>query len=160
VAKHFLVDEGEGRWFDYGTDHGKPVRLRVHALTNEEERTARRAAYGNRKIKKLSEETFVRTMDRGEAYTRERAKLALDESENFNVEVSGAKAAALFSELLKREVKAGAEVCLDGQWTPEIRAALFPRLKMLARDISDFADQVVKTDAEEEEDATQDFSQP
>lgn len=157
MAKHYLVDEGEGRWFDYGTDHGKPVRLKVHALTSEEERTARRAAYGNRKIKKLNEETFVRTMDRGEAYTRERAKLALDASENFNVEVAGANAATLFSKLLGREVKPGDEVCLDGKWTPDLRAELFPRFKDLARDVCNFADQVIKAESEEEEETTAGF---
>ena len=173
MAKFRTVDLGATRWFtredengDKVLDHGKPVRVKVHALTKDEERNARRAAYGNRKTSKLNNETFLNSLDRGEAYTREAAISALEDTENHNVELSGPKAVARFAELLKVDastLKEGGEVCLDGKWTPELKRAWFTEFaisKMEAKEIADLSLKVATKDADEEAEATGDFSQP
>lgn len=161
------VEEGEGRWFtrqDVGLDHGKPVRMKVHALTRAEELATRAAAFGNKKSNRLQNESALRAMARGEEYTREHAIVALDETENYNVELSGPKAVERFSKLLNRtDLKTGDEVCLDGKWTPELKRAFFSEFafsKSEAREVSNLSSQVAKQSQDEREDADQGFSEP
>jgi hypothetical protein len=164
-----------GEWFDRKDDngekildYGKPVRVRVHALTKVEERKARTAAFGTRKTGKLNQETFVRSADRGEAHTRETAILALEETENHNVDLAGnAKAEELFGKFPRTKATHKAaresEVCFDGQWTPEIKRAyftMFASSKWEAKAIADLASEVGTRSADEESQAVEDFSQP
>jgi hypothetical protein len=147
------------------TDHGKAVRVKVHAPGKDEIRQARRAAYGNRKSGKLNNETFLRSADRGEAYTREIAIATLDDSENFNIELSGPKAVKRFADLLGPDAKVaqGGEICLDGKWSPEVKRAYFTEFVFSpseARKISNFADKVTDVEAADEREATADFSRP
>lgn len=173
MAKLKAVEAGASRWFDREDengdkvlDHGKPVRVRVHALTKDEERQARRAAYGNRKSGKLQNETFLRSIDRGEAYTREAAILALEQTENFNVDLAGnPRAEALFGKFPRPTAKTAipTEVCFDGQWTPEVKRAYFTEFvfsKTEAKTIADLSPKVGQVDVDEEAEATADFSQP
>lgn len=172
MAHRRAVEEGEGRWFDVVddngeplSDHGKPVRVKVHAPSKEEIRVARYAAYGKRKSGKLNNETFLRSADRGEAYTREIAIATMDDSENFNIELSGPKAVKRFADLLGPDVKValGGEICLDGKWTPEMKRAYFTEFafsRSEGRAISNFADKVTDVEVAEEQEATGDFSQP
>jgi hypothetical protein len=166
------VDEGEGRWFDREDDggeklleKGKPVRVRVHAPSREEERQARRAAWGTRKTGKLNNETFLKSADRGELHTREIAIQVLEDTENHYIEL-GAKAVSRFTELLGAkpgELKAGAALCLDGKWTAELRRAYFTEFvfsRQEAKTVADFASKVAFGASAEEEQATEDFSQP
>jgi len=175
VAISRAVDQGVGEWFDRKDDngekildYGKPVRVRVHALTREEERKARSAAFGTRKTNKLNNETFVRSADRGEAHTREAAIAALEDTENFNVDLAGnTKAEELFGKFPRTKVKHAkaleSEVCFDGQWAPEVKRAyftLFASSKHEAKAIADLANDVGKRAADDESQATEDFSQP
>ena len=173
MANLRAVDPGVGEWFDRKDengerqlDHGKPVRVRVHALTKPEEKEARKAAYGSRKSAKLQNEAFIITADRGEAHTRETAILALEDTENFNVDLAGnAKAEELFGKFPKTQAKTATptEVCFDGQWTPEVKRAYFSLFSFSKREalaISNMASDVGKVEAQEEVQATADFSQP
>jgi hypothetical protein len=175
VAISRAVDQGVGEWFDRKDDngekildYGKPVRVRVHALTKDEERKARTAAFGARKSGKIQNETFVRAADRGEAHTRETAIAALEETENFNVDLAGnAKAEELFGKFprtkAKHEKARESEVCFDGQWTPEVKRAyfsMFASSKWEAKAIADLANEVGSRSADDEAAATEDFSQP
>ena len=169
------VDQGVGEWFDRKDengekilDYGKPVRIRVHALTKQEERQARSAAFGTRKTSGLNRETFLKSADRGEAHTRETAIAALEETDNFNVDLAGnQKAEELFGKFprTKERHKAApeSEVCFDGQWTPEVKRAyftMFASSKREAKVIADMANDVGTRSADEEAQATEDFSQP
>ena len=169
------VDQGVGEWFDRKDengekilDYGKPVRVRVHALTREEERKARNAAFGTRKTNKLNQETFIRAADRGEAHTREAAIAALEDTDNFNVDLAGnTKAEELFGKFprtkAKHEKALESEVCFDGQWTPEVKRAyftMFAASKREAKVIADLANDVGTRSADDETAATEDFSQP
>jgi hypothetical protein len=169
------VEQGVGEWVDRKDengerllDHGKAVRVRVHALTKDEEREARRAAYGNRKTGKLQQETFLRSADRGEAYTREAAILSLEETENHNVDLAGnAKAEELFGKFPRTKVKhpkaSDSEVCFDNQWTLEVKRAYFSLFAFSKREAKVFADlsaDIGTRSADDEGQATEDFSQP
>jgi len=175
VAITYSIEAGVGVWFDRKDengekilDYGKPVRVKVHALPKDEERKARTAAWGGRKTNKVGNETFVRSADRGEAHTREAAIAALEETENFNVDLAGnAKAEELFGKFPRTKATHKAaresEVCFDGQWTPEVKRAyftLFAASPSEATAISNLASQVGKRSADEEAAATEDFSQP
>lgn len=164
MANLNAVKQGEPRWFHYATDHKLPVRVRVHSLTPDEEKAARKAAYPG-KSAKLQKETAVRTIERGEAYAFEAAVAALEDTENFNVDLSGnARAEELFGKFprTKGRIKTAldSEVCLDGQWTPEVKRAFFSEFafsKSVAREIANLTEKVARKDADDEEDAREDF---
>lgn len=166
------VEQGVGEWFDRKDengekvlDYGKPVRVRVHALTKDEERKARTAAFGTRKTSKINQETWVRSADRGEAHTREAAILALEETENFNVDLAGnAKAEELFGKFprtkAKHEKARESEVCFDGQWTPDVKRAyftMFASSRWEAKAIADLANEVGTRSADDEAQAAEGF---
>jgi hypothetical protein len=167
VSNLTAVKEGEGRWAPYGTDHKKPVRVKVHPLTPDEEREARKVAYPG-KGAKLQKDTAVRKIERGEAWTREAAIAALEDSENFNVDLAGnARAEELFGKFPRTKAKTPAaletEVCFDQQWTPAVKRAFFSEFafsKSVAAEIVEIAGKLSRRDADEEEEATGDFSQP
>lgn len=161
------IEEGESRWFvreDLGLDKGKKIRMKVHGLTKAEEREARKEAYGSRKAGKLERETFIRSVDRGEAHTREQAIRALDDTENYSIELAGPKAVARFRELLPGvELVEGQDLCLDGKWSPAVKRAFFSEFafsRAEAREVSNLAFNIAKKDEDEEDEATGDFSRP
>jgi hypothetical protein len=130
---------------------------RVRSLDEKDTEAARREAYGRLKGRQLGKELAFRLMERAEAETVERAIRETLDTENFSIGIVEGDE-DLYSKAVGRPVKAGDVVLLDGHWTDEVKRDVFESIDGLAKRVDDKVSKLVLTEANEEEEDTQDFS--
>lgn len=153
----------DGDWITVGKDgvdsegKPKPVRFRVRMLTPRERDDCQRRAYGKLKGRQLGRELASRLASRAEAETIERAIVEILDSDNYTIRIVAADV-ELYSEELKRTVKAGEEICLDGKWTEKLKRDVFECIEGLAKVVDDRVSKLTRGEIEEEEEDLEDFS--
>lgn len=152
-----LKSGAKTRVFVIGRDHGEPVRAKVQAVPAAVDRDLRRQALGDVKSRRSGSQPLYRSVERAEDLTRLRAEYALLDTKNFRLAVEDADAAQRYGTLLKRELKVGEEVLLDGCWSPDLKAAVFADFPSFAAKIDDLSQSISQADFEEEEEATEAF---
>ena len=152
-----LGDEGGGKWIVRGKDHGKPVRVKIRPIPSSVNREIRRGVLGNVKSRKAGNRSVAENLEQLEDLVVARAAFALQEVENYAIELADAAAVAMYGPLLKVEVKPGEEVYLDGKCTEEVKERLFSDYPAEASWVAEQAEKLTRVEAEEEEEATESF---
>lgn len=145
------------RVFVIGRDHDEPVKVKLQPVPAAVDRELRRRALGDVKSRRSGSQPLYRSVERMEDLTASRAAHALQDTKNFRLQVDDQAAAERYGALLKRELKPGEEVLLDGSWSPDLKEAIFEDFPRFAAKVDDLAETITQGELEEEEEATEAF---
>lgn len=150
LVKDIRPENVEGVWFKYPDEEGE-IEFKIRSISPARAVEIERKYLGKNRSFKFNERDGTRTLDVDlEALDRvalEKAKFALLDSKNAEVEVGDEDAKTFYSKLLRRELSIGEMVSLDGQWVPEVKDRIFSSAYEIASFVVDKSTELGKEKA-------------
>lgn len=128
LVKDIKPENVEGVWVKYPDESGE-IEFKIRPISPARSVEIERRFLGKNRQFKFNEKEGTRTLevdlDALDRVAFEKAKFALIDSRNAEVEIGDEESRSFYSKLLRRDVSVGEMVTLDGQWVPEVKDRIF-----------------------------------